>query len=125
MIPYLERRLTEHVEAAAGSTIAGVLSAAGISISLDEIALDASAIARGFAAGGVDVVEGRAHKLGRARGDVEGPLVRALLRTVAARLRTAGQRRHEDDGATLPRARELTAARDVLAPPTPAGAQQG
>jgi len=123
MVPYLERRLSEHVEVAAGRTIAGVLSAEGVSISLDEIALDASAIARGFAAGGIDVVEGK--KAARARGDVEGPLVRALLRTVAARLRTAGQRRPDDDDATLPRMRELAAFEAVLAPTTPAGAQHG
>lgn len=123
MAPYLERRLVEHVEVASGRTIAGVLTAEGAAIPLGEIALDASAIARGFAAGGIDVVEGR--KAGRGRGDVEGPLVRALLRTVAARLRTAGEKAPDDAAATLPRARELGALADVLAPPHPVGAQQG
>ncbi|MBI2390661.1 MAG: dynamin family protein [Deltaproteobacteria bacterium] len=133
MAPYLERRLVEHLEAAAGRTIAGVLSAEGTAYPLDEIALDASAIARGFAAGGPSilfegVVEGK--RAGRVRGDVEGPLVRALLRTVAARLRAAGQRRPRlagggDDETTLPRVRELGAMAEVLAPPPRAGAQQG
>lgn len=123
MEPYLERRLVEHLEAAAGRTIAGVLSVERVSLPLDTIALDASAIARGFAAGGLDVVEGK--RAGRARGDVEGPLVRALLRTMAARLRRSGEQRPEDDAATLPRARELAAFAEVLAYPPRAGAQQG
>lgn len=125
MAPYLERRLVELVEAAAGRTIAGVLSAEatpGLALPLDEIALDASAIARGFAAGGIDVAEGK--RAGRVAGDVEGPLVRALLRTMASRLRARGQRRPEDDAPTLPRARELAAFAEVLAPPPRAGAQQ-
>jgi len=123
MAPYLERRLVEHLEAAGGRTIAGVLAIEGATVPLDDIALDASAIARGFAAGGIDVVEGK--RAGRVRGDVEGPLVRALLRTMAARLRTRGQRRADDDTPTLPRTRELAAFTEVLAPPPRAGAQQG
>lgn len=133
MAPYLERRLVEHLEVACGRTIAGVLSheartsmaplGSGASLPLDEIALDASSIARGFAAGGIDVVEGK--KAGHARGDVEGPLVRALLRTIAARLRSAGQKSADDAAATLPRARELAAFAEVLAPPHPVGAEQG
>lgn len=125
MAPYLERRLVEHVEVSAGRTIAGVLSlgeGAGGSLPLDEIAHDASTLARGFAAGGIDVVEGK--KAVRARGDVEGPLVRALLRTVASRLRAASEKAGDATNVTLPRARELAAFADVLAPPHPVGAQQ-
>ena len=121
MAPYLERRLIEHLEVSAGRTIAGVLSAEGGSLPLDEIAHDASTIARGFAAGGIDVVEGK--KAGRARGDVEGPLVRALLRTVAGRLRATSEKAADSATATLPRARELSVFAEVLAPPGAVGAQ--
>lgn len=123
MAPYLERRLVEHLEVAAGRTIAGVFAVENVPVALDQIALDASSIARGFAAGGIDVVEGK--KAARGRGDVEGPLVRALLRAVAARLRTAGERPSDDAASTLPRARELSALLEVLAPPHPVGAKLG
>lgn len=139
---YLERRLVEHVETAAGRAVATALAQEPNAPSPDEIALDTSAVARGFAAGGVDMIgddgaaQERVHTpfgdvpLGRpvrprVRGDLEGPLVRAVLTTVATRLRflsQGGQGRAKpgdrvvwDDAATLPRVRELSAIEEVLA----------
>jgi GTP-binding protein EngB required for normal cell division len=115
MAQYLERRLAEHVESAAGRAMAEAWSRASSPSSaptserdapLDDLHLDATAIARGLSAGGPDVVDVRAD-----RPDAEGPAVRAILSVLAARLRVRAddaRAREEtiDDGA---RARELAA----------------
>ena len=119
MAPYLERRLAEHVEAAAGRAMASALrqardGAPTDAIALDEIVLDASAVSRGFAAGGPGVVD--ANVGGHVRGDVEGGVVRAVLSVLAARMRAHATRPVDDEGAGSSRARELGAMVDMLAP---------
>ncbi|MGZ3454336.1 MAG: dynamin family protein [Polyangiales bacterium] len=121
LAPYLERRLVELLEVAAGRAIATATSRSADRErpELEAIALDATAVARGFAAAGPDLGGPKQ----KPRGDVEGPLVRAILSVVANRLRAASQASFSGTS-TLPRARELGAFHAVLAPTPVAGAQQ-
>jgi GTP-binding protein EngB required for normal cell division len=115
--PYLERRLVELLEVAAGRAVATATAKSNQSRdALGAIALDATAVARGFAAGSPDLRSNH-------RGDVEGPLVRAVLSVVANRLRMTSQATFSGVS-TLPRARELAAFHAVLAPTPAPGAQQ-
>jgi GTP-binding protein EngB required for normal cell division len=120
MRSYLERRLAELLAQAGGRAIATALDLP--STLLDRVALDAEAVARGFAAGGPEVAEPRAD---RARADATGPLVRALLAVVGARLRAAIPPADEADvgGPLAGRARELAALEERLARPPASGAQ--
>jgi hypothetical protein len=119
MAPYLERRLVELLEVAAGRAVA-IATAKSSSGALEAIALDATAVARGFAAASPDL-GGKQRPI--PRGDVEGPLVRAILSVVANRLRMTSQATFSGVS-TLPRARELAALHAVLAPTPAPGAQQ-
>jgi GTP-binding protein EngB required for normal cell division len=133
MLGYLDRRLAEHLEPAVARAMAAALSRTApdpaSSQTLDDLWLDAAALARGFAAAGADTVESlptstegvRAGK--RRRPDVEGGLVRALLGILAARLRAKAVRPGHEPDPVSARARELGALVVLLAPPPIAGAQ--
>jgi len=112
MAQYLERRLAEHVESASARAMAAVWSSDDVP--LEELHRDASALARGFAAGGAEGADVRA-----ARPDVEGALVRALLSVLAARMRAHAEavRAREEGADGGGRARELAAWLSRFAPP--------
>jgi len=134
MAGYLDRRLAEHLEPAVGRAMAAALTRttqdAATPQTLDDLWLDAAALARGFAAAGADTVEALPGssdavrtKKGR-RPDVEGGLVRALLGILSARLRAKAIRPANEPDAVSARARELASLVALLAPPPIAGAQQ-
>jgi hypothetical protein len=126
MAAYLDRRLQEHVEAGAGRALGEVTTVLARDRrerfpADDALAIDATAIARGFVSAGHRAVDER---LSRASNDVEGGLVRAVLSVLAARLRTLAAPGESEAAAALPRAREIAALAAVLAAPPVAEAKQ-
>lgn len=121
MAAYLDRRLAEMLEQASGRAMARLVDTE--LLPLGEMALDAGALARGYAATGAASADGHAPGR-RARGDVEGGIVRALLQCVAARLRARASIVDESVVSSLPRARELAALATTLAPPPPSRPEQ-
>jgi GTP-binding protein EngB required for normal cell division len=138
MSGYLDRRLLEHVEAGVGRALAEVNALLGDAAreaypSDERLAVDAAAIARGLVAAGHHALDGQRPSSGGGLGgparaklpvDVEGGLVRAVLAVLAARLRALAAPSDADAAPGLPRAREIAALAEVLAPPPPVDAKQ-